>query len=43
MTRATLGGMSKSTYVGAYGANYNTKPFEIKNPYGGKEDIKWLL
>ena len=43
MTRATLGGMSKSTYVGAYGANQNTKPFEIQNPYGGKEDIKWLL
>ncbi len=43
MTRATLGGMSKSTYVGAYGAKNNTKPFEIENPYGGKEDIKWLL
>ena len=27
MTRATLGGMSKSTYVGAYGAKNNTKPF----------------
>ena len=43
MTRATLGNMSKSTYVGAYSANRNNNPYEIDNPYGGKEDIKWLL
>ena len=43
MTRATLGNMSKSTYVGAYSANGVKNPYEIDNPYGGKEDIKWLL
>jgi hypothetical protein len=42
MTRATLGNMSKSTYVGAY--NYN----KIQNPYTmetdkGIENINWLL
>ena len=43
MTRATLGNMSKSTYVGAYTANKHNNPYEIDNPYGGKEDISWLL
>jgi hypothetical protein len=42
MTRATLGNMSKSTYVGAYNPN------QIKNPYTiqtdkGMEDISWIL
>jgi hypothetical protein len=42
MTRATLGNISKSTYVGAYSPN------SVKNPYSvqtdkGMEDIKWLL
>ena len=43
MTRATLGNISKTTYIGAYSANKNKNPYEIDNPYGGKEDIKWLL
>jgi len=43
MTRATLGNMSKSTYLGAYSTNKNNNPYEIENPYGGKEDITWLL
>jgi hypothetical protein len=43
MTRATLGGMTKTTYVGAYGGNKDKNPYQIDNPYGGKEDIKWLL
>ena len=43
MTRATLGNMSKSTYVGAYSATGTKNPYEIDNPYGGKEDISWLL
>ena len=42
MTRATLGNMSKSTYVGAYNPN------QVKNPYTiqtdkGTEDISWIL
>ncbi len=42
MTRATLGNISKSTYVGAYNPN------NVKNPYSvqtdkGMEDISWLL
>jgi len=43
MTRATLGSMNKNTYVGAYGTKSGTNPYEIDNPYGGKENIKWLL
>ena len=43
MTRATLGSMNKNTYVGAYGTKNGTNPYEIDNPYGGKENIKWLL
>jgi len=43
MTRATLGGMNKTTYVGAYGTKNGSNPYQIDNPYGGKEDIKWLL
>ena len=42
MTRATLGNMSKTTYIGAYNQN------QIKNPYlletdKGMEDISWIL
>jgi hypothetical protein len=42
MTRATLGNMSKNTYIGAYNQN------QIKNPYSiqtdkGMEDISWIL
>ena len=43
MTRATLGNISKTTYIGAYSSNTNKNPYEIDNPYGGKEDITWLL
>ena len=43
MTRATLGSMKKTTYTGAYTPNGRNNPYEIDNPYGGKEDIKWLL
>ena len=43
MTRATLGNISKTTYIGAYSSNKNKNPYEIDNPYGGKEDISWLL
>jgi hypothetical protein len=43
MTRATLGSMKKVTYTGAYGTNQNNNPFKIENPYGGFEDISWIL
>ena len=43
MTRATLGGMTKTTYIGAYGTKNGKNPYQIDNPYGGKEDISWLL
>jgi hypothetical protein len=43
MTRAALGNMSKSTYLGGYSGQTNRNPYEIENPYGGKEDITWLL
>jgi len=42
MTRATLGNMSKTSYIGAYNPN------QVKNPYSlqtdkGMEDISWIL
>ena len=43
MTRATLGNMSKSNYIGGYSGAKSNNPYEIENPYGGKEDITWLL
>ena len=43
MTRATLGNMSKSNYIGGYSGAKSSNPYEIENPYGGKEDITWLL
>ena len=43
MTRAALGSMKKTTYTGAYSSMGRNNPYEIDNPYGGKEDIKWLL
>jgi len=43
MTRAALGSMKKTTYNGVYGAGNIKNPYEIDNPYGGKEDISWLL
>ena len=43
MTRAALGSMKKTTYNGVYGAGKQNNPYQIDNPYGGKEDITWLL
>ena len=43
MTRATLGNMGKSSYTGGYSGNGVKNPYQIDNPYGGKEDITWLL
>jgi hypothetical protein len=42
MTRATLGNMSKVSYIGSYNTN------QVKNPYlvqtdKGMEDISWIL
>jgi hypothetical protein len=42
MTRATLGNMSKSTYIGVYNPNAPKNPYTIQTD-GGFEDIKWLL
>ncbi len=46
MSKATLNGMStnKTAFVGGYSNNSATQnPYEIENPYGGKEDISWIL
>ena len=43
MTRAALGNMGKSSYTGGYSGNMTKNPYQIENPYGGKEDITWLL
>ena len=45
MTRSILNSMSTSTnpYSGGYSSNNNTNPYNIQNPYGGSEDISWLL
>jgi len=46
MSKATLNSMStnKTPFVGGYNNNKNIQnPYEIDNPYGGKEDISWLL
>jgi len=43
MTRATLGSITKTSYIGAYNTNGKNNPYQIDNPYGGKEDISWLL
>ena len=46
MSKATLNGMStnKTPFVGGYNNSKNVQnPYEIDNPYGGKEDIRWLL
>ena len=45
MARAALGAMNKSTttFSGGYSANGVNNPYQIENPYGGKEDIRWLL
>jgi hypothetical protein len=42
MTRAALGSMSKSTYIGAYNSNGIQNPYSIQTDKG-MEDIKWLL
>jgi hypothetical protein len=46
MSKATLNSISsnKTPFVGGYNNNRNLQnPYEIENPYGGKEDISWLL
>jgi hypothetical protein len=42
MTRATLGNMGKTSYIGAYNTNQLKNPYIIKTD-NGSEDIKWLL
>ena len=45
VTRSALNKITvnRSQYQGAYYANKNDNPYHIENPYGGKEDISWLL
>ena len=45
MSRSMLNSMSTSTnpYSGGYSSNNNPNPYNIQNPYGGSEDISWLL
>jgi hypothetical protein len=42
LTRATLGSMTKSTYIGAYSPNSVQNPYSIQTEHG-MEDIKWIL
>ena len=45
-SKAALNSISRNTtpFVGGYGNNNSVpNPYEIENPYGGKEDITWLL
>ncbi len=42
MTRATLGNMSKTNYLGGYNSNKPRNPYSIQTDHG-QEDIKWLL
>ena len=46
LTKAALNNINKTTttYTGVYSRTGGTQnPYQIENPYGGKEDIKWLL
>ena len=45
MSRSILNSMSTSTnpYAGGYSTNNNPNPYNVQNPYGGNEDISWLL
>jgi len=45
LTKATLNNITKTTsqYTGVYSGTNNNNPYQIDNPYGGKEDIRWLL
>ena len=42
MTRATLGNMSKTNYIGAYNSNQVKNPYSIQTDHG-QENISWLL
>jgi hypothetical protein len=42
MTRAALGSMTKTNYLGGYNNNQMKNPYSIQTDYG-QEDIKWLL
>jgi hypothetical protein len=45
LTKASLNNISKTTsqYTGVYSPGRISNPYQIENPYGGKEDISWLL
>jgi hypothetical protein len=45
LTRSALNNISvnRTSYQGAYYASKDDNPYQIENPYGGKEDISWLL
>jgi hypothetical protein len=45
LTRSALNNITvnRTSYQGAYYANKNDNPYHVENPYGGKEDISWLL
>ncbi len=46
MSKAALNSISsnKTPFVGGYNNSRNVQnPYEIENPYGGREDISWLL
>jgi len=45
LTRSALNNITvnRTSYQGAYYANKDDNPYQIENPYGGKEDISWLL
>jgi hypothetical protein len=42
LTRATLGSMKKTNYIGGYSANQVQNPYSMETK-GGSEDINWLL
>jgi hypothetical protein len=42
MTRATLGNMRKTSYIGGYNPNQVQNPYSIQTDHG-QEDISWLL
>jgi len=46
LAKAALNNLNKTSvnYTGVYSRTGGVKnPYQIENPYGGKEDIKWLL
>jgi hypothetical protein len=46
LTKSMLSNMSnvKHSFTGGYSAQgFQDNPWKIDNPYGGEEDIRWLL